>query len=608
MHATNRSQDEADLREQDRCDTDSDYGEPDVRVLARQVRDLQQRVHSLEQRFDNRKERLVQVPSEPKPTSAQPAKKNEAKTVPTIGEAFLAVGGAYLLRALAESKLIPITVAVGAGILYAFIWLILAARVTSQRPVVAAIRTLTSALILLPLLWEVTTQFGALSTGAAAGVIVVFSCLGLAVSWRSNLPIITWITTAASLLMVIVLLTATHDVVPFTLALLVMAAVGEGTACFGRCLSQRWIIAIVTDFSILFIASIAASEHGVPEGYAHFSTAIALVLQIALLAIYLSSTSVRAFRYTARLSAFDVTQIVISLLLSMSGVVRITHGDPFVLELVSAFAFVCGGLFYLAAFWFGRRTTTWNKNFYTYSTLGLTLVSVGTLIQLSGVARVLSLTFLAVASLVIAWWKDQAAFRWHGVAYLSLATIVSDLAQWGGTNLLGRRPGWVPFPPAAAITIAVAVLSYLLIWRTTRAGHASALQAAPPLALAAIAFWGMGAMATAALIRLLGGSFPGPLRTFVLTALALLLGLGGVAWKRRELVWLVYPFMALTAYRLLVQDLPEGQTLSLFASLSMFGAALIFLPRVLQTRGTLQQPLAGNVERPQSQGDSLCDT
>lgn len=64
--------------------------------------------------------------------------------------------------------------------------------------------------------------------------------------------------------------------------------------------------------------------------------------------------------------------------------------------------------------------------------------------------------------------------------------------------------------------------------------------------------------------------------------MALLLALGGVAWKRRELIWLVYMFMALTAYKLLVHDLPGGQTLSLFASLSMFGAALILLPRILQ--------------------------
>jgi len=578
--ATNGSEVEADFREQDGSGADLDQGEPDVRVLARQVRDLQRRVHSLEQRLDNRRERLVQVPSEPKPLSARPAKKNEAKTVPTIGEAFLAGGGAYLLRALAESKLIPVPVGVGAGIVYAFIWLILAARVTSKKPVVAAIRTLTSALILGPLLWEVTTQFGALSTWAAAGVIVVYSCLGLFVSWRSNLSIPAWITTAASLLMTVVLLTATHDVIPYTLALLVMAAVRELAACFGRCLSQRWIIAIITDLSILFLASLAASEGGAPEGYAHFSTARALALQIALSGIYLSSTSVRALGYGV--SAFDITQIIIALVLSMTGVVRITHGAPAVLDLVSAFAFIFGGLFYLAASWFGRRAATWNKNFYTYSTLGLMLVSVGTVLQFSGVALALSLSFFALVTLVLAWWKHWTAFRWHGAAYLLLVTMLSGLARWGGANLLGSGSSWVPFRPAVAITIATAALSYLLIWRSMRACDASALQIAPLLAVAAIAFWGVGGMATAVLIGLLGGSFPGPLRTLVLTALALLLALTGVFWKRRELVWLVYLFMALTAYKLLIHDFPGGQTLSLFASLSMFGAALMLLPRILQ--------------------------
>ncbi len=213
--AMNPSQVEADLRDQDGCGTDSNDGEPDVRVLARQVRNLEERVHTLEQRLDNRRERPVQVPSELKPHPVRPVEKNAAKTIPTIGEAFLAVGGAYLLRALAESKLVPLAIGVGAGILYALIWLILAARVTSKKPVVPAIRALTSALILVPLLWEATTQFGMLSTWAAAGVVVVYLCVGLAVAWRSSLSITAWVTTAASLLTALALLTATHDVVPF---------------------------------------------------------------------------------------------------------------------------------------------------------------------------------------------------------------------------------------------------------------------------------------------------------------------------------------------------------------------------------------------------------
>ena len=72
------------------------------------------------------------------------------------------------------------------------------------------------------------------------------------------------------------------------------------------------------------------------------------------------------------------------------------------------------------------------------------------------------------------------------------------------------------------------------------------------------------------------------LRTFILTAMALALAFSGTKWRRRELVWLMYPFMVLAAYKLLAQDLPRGQTVALFVSLLLYGSALILLPRILQ--------------------------
>ena len=108
----------------------------------------------------------------------------------------------------------------------------------------------------------------------------------------------------------------------------------------------------------------------------------------------------------------------------------------------------------------------------------------------------------------------------------------------------------------------------------------------PVLVIVATASWALAGLAAGALSGLCGGalagSLCGALRTFVLTLMAILLAFSGMAWKRRELLWLLYPFMALAGYKLLVQDLPRGQTLSLFASLFLYGGALILLPRILQ--------------------------
>ena len=69
----------------------------------------------------------------------------------------------------------------------------------------------------------------------------------------------------------------------------------------------------------------------------------------------------------------------------------------------------------------------------------------------------------------------------------------------------------------------------------------------------------------------------------MLTCLALAGAWAGKRWQRPELSWLVYPVMAFTAYKLLAQDLQESHKLGLFASLLLYGGALVVLPRILQT-------------------------
>src|SRR5579872_3456196 len=572
------------VRGQDSPDGVSDAVPPDLPALARQMQVLEHRVHALEERLEGTP-RFVQASSRSTPTPVQPSRDGTAKAAPALGEALLAIAGAYLLRALAEYKVVPLTVGAVAGILYALVWLILAARVAPKKRVVGTIRGVTSALILVPLLWEATVQFGALSSWTAAGVVIVYSCLGLAVSWRGSLRITAWTTTLASLLAVVALLIATHELVPFTLALLVMAAVVEGSACLGHALPERWLVAMIADVAVLFLASIVVREGGVPEGYVPISTAMALTVQIALLVIYLSSTSVRALG-CAILTGFETTQIILALVLSATGVLRITHGGAAAVDLVSAFSLLCGVLFYGFSFAFGRSTARGSRNLYTYSTLGLLLVLAGTVMQFSGALLALVLSLFALLTLFIARWANQASLRWHAAAYLLLATMLSGLAAWATAHLLGTGYGWTPPPMAARITATTTILAYLLVWKSAKAWSSFSAQTVPVLVIVASASWALAGLAAGALSGLCGGalagSLCGALRTFVLTLMAILLAFSGMTWKRRELLWLLYPFMALAGYKLLVQDLPRGQTLSLFASLFLYGGALILLPRILQ--------------------------
>jgi hypothetical protein len=74
------------------------------------------------------------------------------------------------------------------------------------------------------------------------------------------------------------------------------------------------------------------------------------------------------------------------------------------------------------------------------------------------------------------------------------------------------------------------------------------------------------------------------LATVVLTGLSLTLAWVATRWRRPELVWLLYGFMALGAYKLATRDFINERNLPLVVSLLCYGGALIVLPRMLRAK------------------------
>jgi hypothetical protein len=64
--------------------------------------------------------------------------------------------------------------------------------------------------------------------------------------------------------------------------------------------------------------------------------------------------------------------------------------------------------------------------------------------------------------------------------------------------------------------------------------------------------------------------------------LSLALAWMGTHWKRPELVWLLYGFMALGGYKLVTWDFMSERNLALVVSLLCYGGALILLPPMLR--------------------------
>jgi hypothetical protein len=70
------------------------------------------------------------------------------------------------------------------------------------------------------------------------------------------------------------------------------------------------------------------------------------------------------------------------------------------------------------------------------------------------------------------------------------------------------------------------------------------------------------------------------LRTTVLAIAALVLAWCGARWTRPELSRLIYPVMALGAYRLVAADLHQERKVALFFSLLVYGFVLTALPKL----------------------------
>ena len=87
--------------------------------LRAEVRALEVRVAALEQH--------APVPIALAAPAVVPIPKVSAETVPALGRAVLGIAGAYLLRAMTEMSVLPHGVGVAAGLVYAAVWLALAA-------------------------------------------------------------------------------------------------------------------------------------------------------------------------------------------------------------------------------------------------------------------------------------------------------------------------------------------------------------------------------------------------------------------------------------------------------------------------------------------------
>lgn len=557
----------------------------DFAELERELRALANRVAYLEQMAGLEGAGSAPVSAEPAadagPQPGTPPDFAATALMPLIGRGLLGLSGAYFLRALTESGAVPPKAGVAAGLVYALAWLVWAARTPAARRVETAIYSFTAGLVLGPLVWEATLRFHAVSPGLAGAILVLFAAAGLAVSWRKGLLIVATIAALTSLLTAAGLLLATRDVLPFVFVFLALAAAFELSACLDHWLEERWLAAAAADLSVLLATWLVTNALGLPPAYAPIPHGGLLFAQIALVLIYLASTIVRTLVRGVSFTPFEIAQCAAAFAIGLGGGLRLS-GQAHV---VGAIALGCAAACYFVSFAVLERHG--GRNFKTYSTFGLLLTLAGTLISLPAAGAAALWAVLAVACFWAAVFFGRLTLKVHGALYLLLAVAASGALRQAGDFLLGTAswPGQAGY--AVLLGLASSVACYVL-------GHRGATPGLPlaRFAVAGALAWLAAGTAAGLLTEVCqawvegdtGAAFCATLRTSVLAAAALLLAWSGGRWRKVELSRLIYPLMALAAYRLIYDDLHLERKAALMLSLLVYGAALIALPRLARQR------------------------
>lgn len=553
---------------------------------------LNQKLEAVEARLSALEARVAAIgQSSPRPATpaAAPPTLLQALGLPPLprpsvalaagGRVFLGIAGAYVLRAVAESGLVPQMITVAFALAYAGAWLVWAARIRSDAPLAVTASALTAALILSPMLWELTMRFRILPPTATAAVLAGFTVLAYALAWKRNLTAVVGVASLTSVITSVVLLIATRDPAPFAVALLAMAGTSEIAACRDRWLNLRPIVAAANDFAALVLILIYTQEGGAPAEYKPIVAPLLLALVATGFVIYGASTVFRTLILERRISIFEIVQTAVAFLLSVAGILRISHAAGAVL---GAFCALSAAAAYGAAF--ARLTRLPQaRNYHVFASWGGMLFLLGSFLMLPLTLWVPWLAVAALAAVVAGarWLKMTLGF--HGAVYAFAAALVSGLLVYGGNTLAGALP---PAPGWRAWTAAIVTLAcYAIVLRPFSANDSRAqrllrLACAAPAAYVATVFIVALVVLTGSQVTPMNPPLLAATRTMVVCLAALALAFAGSRWKQIELVWLAYTAIAFCTLKLMFEDLRYGSAASIAVSLFCYGMAWVLVPRL----------------------------
>jgi hypothetical protein len=490
------------------------------------------------------------------------------------GRAFLAFGGAFVLRALTEAGTVGPAAGAWLGITYALAWLAAAARTSGPSRLVNGWLTLA---IGLPLVLEAAGRLRLLSPGAGLAALMLVAGLPLLLAWRQGLPSLAAGAALGGALVGVGLGFSIGHVLWFA-ALNVLLGVGALWVSWHREWTWlAWLSAAVTNLSVL-LAAARAFVRPPPE-----PPLGAEVVLAGFGVAYLGSVVLRTLLHERSVRLFEVAQTVAVLLIGFGGAILIARTNGFSLMAIGAPAAIAGVALYAQSFMRVAARRGYGADFQYYGFLAFSLVLAGATVLLPGwmLPSVTSLAALALVALASA--LGQTPLMLQAAMALVVAAVESGLLRlivscW--TSRLDAWPsvGWAPAGVLAAAAICYAAPPAARLER-------DAFSMAARVALGGLVAGGLACGLLLAIGPTIAGRPPAEgvlatVRTIIVTGSAVLLAWVGGLTARRELVWIAYVALAFGGVKVLFEDLARSQASTLFMALVAYGVALMVTPRL----------------------------
>jgi hypothetical protein len=527
------------------------------------------------------------------PTAASPRPQEEgaprASFVSLLGRFFIILGGAFLLRAATEANVLPAAAGVLAGLLYGAAQLWFSARAARRDAMDSANWFgFGAAVILIPLIAESTLDFGILPPTLAAVLLPVLGFAGVAVAFQCRLRPVAWAFLAAAGSVGLFMSAKTGFGVGFPAGVIMVGLGGlwmgylrhwYGLAIVGSVVP----VAMVMGISLLVALEIQGSVTS------SLTPAVGLVLQLMLVAGFLGSFLARALRWSAPVGTPEMAQAVIAMVVGIVGALVSATKDPSLTQPFGLAMLVTGLGCYAISFRRIDRRDGPRRNFAFFSTVALAATLTGSAQVLDGLFR---LALFLTAALVLAYFgarRQRATLSLHAALYVVGAGFSCGLFQVSVDALTGAAslpPSGDDLTPMLLVVVVGVVCLGAPVARAGRTwGRLSRLPKGIYLGFLCIVMGGLAVtLLTASFAARPDGEFDAGMvaafRTGVISILAVVLGFLSRWGKLREGARLVPALLVLGALALALGDLRDGRPATQFASLALYGIALITGPRL----------------------------